>query len=166
MSKSDKKEVGAIAHKSGVSFRVLAPFAESIAVTGTFNDWSESPMESEQDGYWSAVIKDTAVGQEYKYVIKNGDQVLHKNDPRALYLTTSNGNSVIAEPGFEWEDDNFTPPPIGQQVIYELHVGTFNRPDPTIVGTFQNVIEKLDYLSELGVNMLELMPVNTMLMDR
>jgi 1,4-alpha-glucan branching enzyme len=166
MSKLDKKEVGAIAHKSGVSFRVWAPFAESVAVTGTFNGWSESTLESEQDGYWAAVIKNAEAGHEYKYVIKNGEQILHKNDPRALHVTTFNGNSVIAEPGFEWQDDNFSPPPLEQQVIYELHVGTFNRPDPAISGTFQDVIDKLDYLAELGINMVELMPISTMLMDR
>lgn len=166
MSKSDKKEVGAIAHKNGVSFRVWAPFAESVAVTGTFNDWSESPLESDGDGYWSGLIKGAEAGQEYKFVIKNGDQLLHKNDPRALHLTTSNGNSVVAETSFDWENDNFTPAPIEQQVLYELHVGTFYRPDPAVPGTFQDVIAKLDYLAKLGVNMLELMPINTMLMDR
>lgn len=166
MSKSDKKEVGAIAHKNGVSFRVWAPFAQSVAVTGTFNDWGETPLENENDGYWHTAVKAAEPGQEYKYVIKNGEQVLHKNDPRALHFVTAGGNSVIMNGEFDWEEDNFTPPPIEKQIIYELHVGTFNRPDPAITGTFQDVIDNLDYLSDLGINMIELMPINTMLMDR
>src|SRR6185312_2458610 len=51
-------------------------------------------------------------------------------------------------------------------VIYELHVGTFNRPDPAIGGTFRDVGDKLDYLASLGINMIEVMPISTMFMDR
>jgi 1,4-alpha-glucan branching enzyme len=166
MSKGRKKDVGVIVKKSGVSFRVWAPFASSVAVTGSFNGWTEFPLESENDGYWWGHVKGAIPGQEYKYVIKNGDNTYYRNDPRAYHFTTSAGNSVIASPYFDWEDDSFTPIPPEQQIIYELHVGTFNRPDPSITGTFYNVIDKLDYLASLGVNMIELMPINSMLMDR
>ena len=162
----NKKNVGAIAHRSGVSFRVWAPFADSVAVFGSFNDWVEIPMENEKDGYWYADVRGAKPGQEYKFVIRNGGKVLRKNDPRALHFTTSVGNSVIANPSFDWGDAKFTPIPIEQQVIYELHVGTFNRPDPAICGTFQDVIDKLDHLASLGVNMIELLPISTMMMDR
>jgi 1,4-alpha-glucan branching enzyme len=165
MSKS-KKEVGAIVHRSGVSFRVWAPFASSVAVTGSFNDWSEQPLENEQDGYWAGTVKDAKAGQEYKFVVRNGDNTYYRNDPRALHFTTSAGNSVIADSHFDWGDDDFQAPPLEEQVIYELHVGTFNRPDPEITGTFDSASEKLDYLAELGINMIELMPINTMLQDR
>lgn len=161
-----KKEVGAIMHKSGVSFRVWAPFAHSVSVIGSFNNWGEVPMDSEKDGYWHTFVRGAKPGQEYKFIIKNGEGVYYRNDPRALHFTTSAGNSVIASSGFDWGDSSFTPPPPEQQVIYELHVGTFNRPDPAFNGTFQDVISKLDYLATLGVNMIELMPISSMLMDR
>jgi 1,4-alpha-glucan branching enzyme len=166
MSKTAKKNVGAIVHKSGVSFRVWAPFASSVAVSGHFNNWGENPMESEGDGYWHADVREARAGMEYKFVIKNGDRVLRKNDPRALHFTTAPGNSVIVDWRFDWGEDNFTPIPAEQQVIYELHVGTFSRPDPSICGTFYDVINKLDYLKDLGVNMIELLPISTMMMDR
>jgi 1,4-alpha-glucan branching enzyme len=166
MSKVHKKEVGAIVHKAGVSFRVWAPFASSVAVCGSFNNWGETPMVHEDDGYWHADVPEARVGQEYKFAITNGDKKFLRNDPRALHFPTSAGNSVIANPNFDWGEDTFKPIPFEQQVIYELHVGTFNRPDPAITGTFQSVIDKLDYLAELGVNMIELMPVSSMLMDR
>ncbi len=166
MSKLYKKDVGAIVRKSGVSFRVWAPFADSVAVTGTFNDWAETPLTSEDDGYWWAFVRGAIAGHEYKFVIHNGDKVLRRNDPRALHFTTSAGTSVIADPNFDWGDSVFVPPPVEKQVIYELHVGTFNRPDASTVGTFQDVIDKLDYLADLGVNMIELMPIGSMLMDR
>jgi len=74
MSGKRKKEVGAVVRKSGVSFRVWAPFAESVAVTGSFNDWSEHPLENELDGYWWAEISGAKPGQEYKFAIKNGQE--------------------------------------------------------------------------------------------
>jgi 1,4-alpha-glucan branching enzyme len=166
MGKKDKKNVGALVRKSGVSFRVWAPFAESVAVGGSFNNWGEIPMANEQDGYWATFVDGAKPGQEYKFTIHNGGKTFQRNDPRALHFTTSAGNSVITSTAFDWDGDSFTPIPFEQQVIYELHVGTFNRTDPAINGTFADVIAKLDYLAALGVNMIELMPVSSMLMDR
>ena len=51
---------------------------------------------------------------------------MYKNDPRALQVTTSAGNSVIVDRTFEWGDVKHAQPPLNQQVFYELHVGTFN----------------------------------------
>ena len=152
--------------KSGVVFRVWAPFADNVELTGSFNNWTNAPMDSEGDGYWSAFVKGAQAGQEYKFVIKNGDNTYYRNDPRALHFPTSAGSSVIASSDFDWEDDAFHPIPAEQQVIYEMHVGTFNRPDPAITGTFRDALEKLDYLAGLGINMIELMPISTMMMDR
>ncbi len=161
-----KKEVGTIVHKSGVSFRVWAPFAHDVAVTGTCNNWGETPLESEGDGYWAVTLKEAAAGQEYKYIINTGNSKLVKNDPRALQLTTTAGNSVIVDTSFDWGNDDFQPLPPEQQVIYELHIGTFNRPDPATPGTFEQAIAKLDHLAGLGITAIELMPINSMPMDR
>ena len=165
MSKS-KKNVGAVAHKTGVDFCVWAPFATGVAVTGTFNNWQAVPMNSDGDGYWSLTVKGAEAGQEYKFIIMNGDQVLYKNDPRALQVTTTDGNSVIVATDFEWENDEQRPFTQNASVVYELHIGTFNRPDPATSGTFESAIEKLDYLADLGVTTLEVMPVGSMPMDR
>lgn len=166
MSGQHKKDVGAIVRRGGVSFRVWAPFADSVAVTGSFNGWTETPMTNEFDGYWAALVPGAAAGQEYKFVIHRGKDVLYRNDPRALHFTISAGSSVISDRTFDWGDDAFVPVPPEQQIIYELHVGTFNRPDAATAGTFQDVIAKLDYLAGLGVNMVELMPIGSMLADR
>lgn len=161
-----KNEVGAVVKSDGVSFRVWAPFADSVSVVGSFNDWNETPMQSENDGYWATTVEHAVPGQEYKFVIHRGEEVLWRNDPRALHFTISAGCSVISDSKFDWGDDNFTPVPLEQQVIYELHVGTFNRPDAATMGTFQDVTAKLDYLEKLGVNMIELMPIGSMQSDR
>lgn len=161
-----KKNVGPIAHKSGVSFCVWAPFATAVAVTGSFNNWQALPMNSDGDGYWSITVKGAKAGQEYNYLIMNGENMLHKNDPRALQLTTTAGNSVIVDSEFDWDNDKPQARTQNTQVIYEMHVGTFNRPDPSTSGTFESAMQKLDYLADLGVTTIELMPVSSMPMDR
>ncbi len=166
MDKQFKKDMGAVLHGSSAIFRVWAPFAKAVSVAGSFNNWQPTAMDSEDDGFWSAEVANVMAGQEYKFVINTGGQVLYKNDPRSLQLTTSFGNSVIVDPNFDWDGDNFEPPSMNNQVIYELHVGTFNRTDRSESGTFDSVMAKLDYLADLGVNMIELMPINTMANDR
>lgn len=164
---SRKKDVGVIVHKHGVGFRVWAPFAHTVAVTGSFNDWSRTLLESEGDGHWYALVENAEVGQEYKFIINSGQSDLYHNDPRALQLTTTSGNSVIADPLFDWENqEQFVKVPLNQQVIYELHVGTFARIDASTIGTFKDVITKLDYLNDLGITTIELMPICSMSMDR
>jgi 1,4-alpha-glucan branching enzyme len=159
-------KLGAHLHDHGASFCVWAQFAESVAVVGTFNNWQPAQMEKDEDGYWSIVVENAEAGQEYKYQIKNGNKVFQKNDPRSLQLTTTKGNSVIVDTDFDWANDSFINPPMNEQVLYELHVGTFSRSDPATPGTFSDAIQKLNHLKELGVNMVELMPINSMPDDR
>lgn len=166
MKTAKKKNVGINITKTGISFRLWAPNADKVTLIGTFNNWSEDEMINEKDGYWHYFSKTALPGQEYKYVIYNKDQKLVHNDPRSIHFTTSQGSSVIASSNFDWDGDKYVAPPISEQVIYELHIGTFNREDPAINGNFSSVIDKLDYLSELGVTTIELMPISTMIMDR
>jgi 1,4-alpha-glucan branching enzyme len=166
MEQHREKEVGAILHENGVTFRVWAPFAKSVAVTGSFNNWGRSDLNKEEDGHWSNEVFGGLAGQEYKFIIDSGNGELFRNDPNGLQMTTDAGNSVIADRSFDWENDNFNAPNFNEQVIYELHAGTFNRPDPAESGTFETIMAKLDYLKELGINMVELMPISTMANDR
>src|SRR5215204_1243135 len=152
MSKRTKKDVGAILHDDTATFRVWAPFATAVEVTGTFNDWGRMPLDNEQDGYWACSFRPAEPGQEYKFVVHDGENERWKNDPRSLQVTTSAGNSVLVDTGFDWGDDSYRPRPRNEQVIYELHVGTFYRPDPSLPGTFHSAIEKIDHLAELGIN--------------
>jgi 1,4-alpha-glucan branching enzyme len=147
---------------------VWAPFADAVSVIGSFNEWSETAdqMVKDETGVWSVTVGHAEVGQEYKYVLKHGDKVLYKNDPRALQLTASGDNSLIVDTDFDWQDQGFQMPAANDQVIYELHLGTFNRDDPATPGGFKTAIAKLDYLKELGVNVIELMPVTSTTADR
>ena len=164
MSHQIKKNLGVTRHGDTTEFRVWAPFAQAVALTGTVNNDGETPLQSEADGYWSLELKGIEPGQNYSFRITTaaGTTVTRK-DPRARQLTASDsGASVIVDNDFDWGDTTFQPIPPEKQIIYELHIGTFNRADAATAGTFADAIEKLDYLIELGINTIELMPVTSM----
>ncbi len=161
-------DCGAHLHDGGVRFCVWAPFAEAVAVTGDFNNWSVQgePMSKGRDDCWYIDVKGAVVGEEYKYLIAHDGKILKRNDPRALQLTATEDSSIIVDPAFDWGDDKYKLPPLEKAVIYELHVGTFVRTDPALPGTFHDAITKLDYLAELGVNVIEVMPCSAVWFDR
>jgi 1,4-alpha-glucan branching enzyme len=166
MGHHSHKHLGAIAHDGGVDFSVWAPFAKAVDLLQWEEfGWNETPMQSDNEGYWFIHDVDSEPGKIYKYrITTQSDQILDRNDPYARQLTDSDdGSSVIVDYSFDWEDaDTFVLTPHNQAIIYELHVGTFNKPDASTTGTFADVIEKLDYLVSLGVNYIELMPVTSM----
>ena len=63
--------MGAIPNAKGVTFRVWAPHAEKVYLTGPFNGWSETstPLSNEKNGYWFTDVPEAKVGDEYRYVI-------------------------------------------------------------------------------------------------
>ena len=165
----DGEPLGAIVNKSGsnvtgVTFRLWAPNATNVVVRGQFNNWADLSMTIDgATGYWTATNSAARPGQEYKYFLRwHGNSTgTWKQDPRAVWIR--NGNSVIYDhSAFDW--DNVVRPniPVSQQVMYEMHIGSFYDPNPSDdrPGTFDNAILRLDYLQRLGVNVLAVMPVN------
>ena len=153
--------MGATCHEEGVFFRVWAPHAEQVSVVGSFNDWNPDahPLIQEENGHWGNLISDAKVDDEYKYYLKTPAGDLQRNDPYALKMTNSAGNSVIYnQNAFDWHGDEFHIPAWHELVVYELHIGTFNAKEKDQVGTLYTAIEKLDYLKGLGINAVELMP--------
>ena len=162
-------KLGVELHSDFAWFRVWAPFARHVAIMGDFTDWQEVPLKKSEkffeDGTWLAKIKNVEPGQAYQYsIVGYHGQKLTKNDPRAKVLTDSDqGLSVVSDDRFNWEnDEEFTILPADQQVIYEMHIGTFARPDAATGATFADAITKLDYLKSLGVTTVELMPITSM----
>ena len=154
--------MGAIITDGGVAFRVWAPHADSVAVTGDFNGWrvDANPLENEGNGYWYGFVEGATPGQEYKFHLTNGELELDRIDPYAMQVTNSVGNGVIYDhSAYDWEGESAHCPPHHEMVIYEMHVGSFAPSDDDGVGGFHDVIEQLDYLQELGVNTLQIMPV-------
>lgn len=161
-----KKKLGAILHHDGVEFRVWAPFAKGVTVASPYTYYDQGNkvnMDNDGDGYWSAFIAGVEAGQSYKFFVDTGNEILERNDPRGRALTASeNGASVVVDNDYDWGDDVSVQRPVSEQIIYELHIGTFNRRDASTQGTFYDAIERLDYLADLGITTIEIMPVTSM----
>ncbi|MCE9616387.1 MAG: alpha amylase C-terminal domain-containing protein [Lentisphaerae bacterium] len=161
---SPQAPLGATLSSGGATFRVWAPFAQSVSVAGTFNRWNAAanPLCPEGNGCWSGEAAGVTNGAEYKYVIVNNGQTLWRQDPVGARVVTSTGNSVVYDQGrFAWTDEQATLAGAEKLVIYELHIGTFNDPNRAdkIVGTFDTAAQRIPYLADLGVNMVKVMPV-------
>lgn len=163
MIKNSYAGMGAIVGPEGVTFRVWAPNAERIFLTGTFNDWNEnsSELNHESEGYWSIHISNAKGGDEYKYVIHHHGSFLKKSDPYSMKMTHSDGNSIVYDLYEDFVDHQYHLPSYNELVIYELHVGTYCRDGKGDgeVGDFYTAAGKLDYLQSLGINAIEIMPV-------
>jgi 1,4-alpha-glucan branching enzyme len=166
MAASPRPGMGAIPFAGGVTFRVWAPFASRVAVAGSFNGWNlnAAPLSAEGGGYWSLDVAGAAIGDQYKFVITNPAIAapVWKNDPYARSMTNSRGNSIVTDPQFIWQSQGYSTPPWNELVIYELHVGSFQF-DPGSRngrGDFSTVIGKLDYLKDLGINAIQLLPAD------
>ncbi len=162
MNDTQTLPLGAAVAEGAVTFGLWAPHAKSVAVTGDFNNWNKKGIALEPDGSgnWFASVAEAGPGSEYQFIILGADgERRQRIDPRARRVTQSVGNSIVYPDDFDWEDDDFTMPAWNELVIYELHVGTFNVKEKGRPGTFDTVIEKLDYLVDLAVNCLHVMPV-------
>ena len=161
--------LGAVVNRSGatitgVTFRVWAPNATSVAVRGEFSGWAERAMTKDSaTGYWTATVAEARPNQEYKYFLRwpGNTTGSWKHDPRAVWVR--NGNSVVYDHSlFDWGTSPRPSIPVDRQVMYELHVGSFYDPNPgdNRPATFDDAVARLDYLQRLGVNVIALMPVN------
>jgi 1,4-alpha-glucan branching enzyme len=148
--------------QAGTTFRVWAPNATSVSVAGQFNNWNDNnlPLFNEGNGNWSFDVRGANAGQHYKYVIRNGNQTLWRIDPREQQVTNSVGNSVIFDSDYAWTDSAFTTPNWNEMIIYQMHIGTFNDTAGGRPGTFNSAINRLDYVRDMGVNAIELLPIH------
>ncbi|MDT5203192.1 MAG: maltooligosyltrehalose trehalohydrolase, partial [Mycobacterium sp.] len=132
-------------------FAVWAPEPETVRLDV---DGAAYPMTRGPDGWWRATV-DTSPDARYGYLLDDDPTVLP--DPRSSRQPDGvHERSQLWEPGEQvWTDDGWSGRSVQGAVIYELHIGTF-----TPAGTFDSAIEKLDQLVDLGVDFVEVMPVN------
>jgi maltooligosyltrehalose trehalohydrolase len=137
-----------------VIFSVWAPSARTVElVTEADGKAERTTMREEEGGWWRAETEAGAARGGYRYAI--------------------DGRGPFPDPRSRWQPDGvhgasrpiefaagrmrrFSPKPMREAVIYEMHVGTF-----TPAGTYRAAEERLQYLVELGVTHLELMPLAT-----
>ena len=159
---SAPNRMGAMPHANGVSFRVWAPHAEKVVLTGSFYDWNKTsaPMLEEKDGHWFADLPEPKPGDEYRFLIHGAEGLISRIDPYARSVTGAGGNGIVYDPGaFDWGGDDFRMASWNELIIYEMHIGTFNVKEAGRPGTFDSAMEKFPYLQRLGVNAVEVMPV-------
>ncbi len=133
-------------------FRIWAPKPARVRldVEGTVHTMSRT-----EDGSWHANV-DAGGDARYGYLLDDDPTVLP--DPRSARQPDGvHARSQLWDPAsVTWTDGDWPGRTLAGAVIYELHVGTF-----TAAGTFDAAIEKLDHLIDLGVDFVELMPVNS-----
>jgi len=137
-----------------VRFRLWAPAAHRVDLSLAGEKGSTYlPMEQSENGWFELVTSEARPGSQYRFRIDNGQEV---PDPASRFQPADvHGPSEVIDPkSFYWADYDWRGRPWEEAVIYELHVGTF-----TPTGTFSAVRGRLEYLKDLGVTAIELMPV-------
>jgi maltooligosyltrehalose trehalohydrolase len=117
-------------------------------------------MARSEGGWWTTSVADAEAGTRYGFSLDGGPT---RPDPRSASQPDGvHAPSEVVDHGrFAWTDRSWRGVPLSGAVLYELHVGTF-----TPQGTFDAAIERLDHLVDLGIDAIELLPVNEFSGDR
>lgn len=145
----------------GVHFRVWAPRRSKVEVVielaaGESGERGEipEPLHAEPDGFFSALVRRAAAGDLYRLRL-DGDATLYPDPASRFQPLGSAGPSQIVDPSaYAWRDAEWRGVELPNQVIYELHVGTF-----TPEGTWAAAARALEELADFGVTVIEVMPV-------
>ena len=149
---------------------LFAPYNEIVQLLGDWNDFKPIDMQKGGDGWWRANIVIPDGEHQYKFRVKSRsyfsfDEMVDIFDPYALSVTGEKDQKgiMVVKNGqrewvdYQWQHDHIVLPANGELLIYELHVQDFAGTGKS--GTFKDVIDKLDYIEDLGINCVELMPV-------
>ncbi len=133
-------------------FRLWAPGQRSVSLFAEAADRSFA-MQPAEDGWFEIVTDAVPIDSGYSFELPDGMRV---PDPatRAQMGDVHGASRLIDPRAYEWRSPDWRGRPWHEAVIYELHAGTFTED-----GTFAGVEAKLDYLADLGVTTVELMPV-------
>ncbi|MEK6304912.1 MAG: malto-oligosyltrehalose trehalohydrolase [Pantoea dispersa] len=134
-----------------VRFRLWAPGQQQITLHA---DGQQHAMQPQQDGWFSLTLRGPGHGSAYHYELADGSTV---PDPAARAQRADvNGPSLVIDPQhYAWQQRDWQGRPWHETVVYELHIGTF-----TAEGTFRAAIAKLPALADLGITMIEVLPVS------
>ena len=165
--------LGAHRENGAFVFRVWAPNADAVLLTGDFNSWRDDHEMTRvtEKGVWEIRLHCDSFGNGslYKFKIINGDKALYKSDPYAFCFEALPGNSsVFYESKFKWSDNlwldfrkkyaaSFYESPLN---IYELHLGSWKRHSDGSVFTYRELSECLvQYVKAMGYTHVEFLPV-------
>lgn len=151
----------------GATFRIWAPRAKSVYVSGDFNGWQQNPaclLNQIGKGHWAGFFPGLTDGVQYLFYVDGIGSSGYKRDPHARLLTFQppfpSSNCVLRNPkNFPWHATGFHTPAFSDLTVYQLHVGTYLIPSGNSDGSFLDVIGKIPYLSSLGVKAIEPLPI-------
>ncbi|HEX9122026.1 MAG TPA: malto-oligosyltrehalose trehalohydrolase [Actinomycetota bacterium] len=138
---------------AGCAFVVWAPFARRVELRLLDPAERTVALEPGDRGYHAAIVEAVDDGARYLWSLDGGEPApdpASRSQPEGVH----GPSAVVDRSVFAWTDDGWSAPPFGEQVLYELHVGTF-----TDEGTFSGARAELDRLVDLGATSIELMPV-------
>jgi malto-oligosyltrehalose trehalohydrolase len=133
-----------------VRFRLWAPGQTSVMLRLEGDD---TEMTDSGNGWFELLATGVSAGTEYNFVLSNG---LVVPDPASRAQKDDvNGPSLVIDPtSYDWQDTAWKGRPWEETVVYELHFGTFTKQ-----GTFRAAMDRLAYLADLGITMIEVMPL-------
>ncbi len=161
-------------NKNTVVFRVWAPDAKNVSVTGDFNNWSETenPMKplKNSGGVWEAEIKNIKPYNMYKYCITAADgRTLMKCDPYGFHMETRPGTATKyyeIDDCYEWHDEKWVEGRNGKNIyespvnIYEIHAGSWKQYDDGNFYSYRALADSLvPYVKKMGYTHIEFMPL-------
>ena len=161
-------------NKNTVVFRVWAPDAKNVSVTGDFNNWSETenPMKplKNSGGVWEAEIKNIKPYDMYKYCITAADgRTLMKCDPYGFHMETRPGTATKyyeIDDCYEWHDEKWVEGRNGKNIyespvnIYEIHAGSWKQYDDGNFYSYRALADSLvPYVKKMGYTHIEFMPL-------
>lgn len=147
-----KRSIGINFKEGRATASVWAPQAKQVAIK-LVKGGKVIPLQKGEWGYWQADQLPMQPGDTYKIVL-DGEKEL----PEPASLSQPEGvhgpSQAVDLTTFKWSDRAWQNHALEHYVLYELHTGTF-----TEEGTFAGIEEKLDYLKDLGITAIEIMPV-------
>ena len=159
----------------GWVFRVWAPQARCVALSGDFNEWQRWDMRRLEDGTWELTVENARQFDGYQYVVTQGDgREVWKSDPYGFHQETrpSTNSKLYDIGGYTWHDEKWrqrregTHPAEGDVNIYEVHLGSWRRTEDGQVLNYRDMADQLAlYVRDMGYNYVELLPVTEYPLD-
>ncbi len=159
----------------GWTFRVWAPQARHVALSGDFNGWQRWDMHRLEDGTWELTVDNARQFDGYQYVVTQCDgREVWKADPYGFHQETrpSTNSKLYDIGGFPWRDEKWrqrregTHPAEGYVNIYEVHLGSWQRTEDGQVLNYRDIADRLAlYVRDMGYNYVELLPVTEYPLD-
>ena len=155
----------------GYVFRVWAPRAQGVSVTGDWNFWNptDMPMTYLEYGVWEAFSVYAKEGDAYKFCVRRQDgSTVYKSDPYAFRTCClpDTSSRICTLEGYAWGDAAYRRQQGKRRLldspmnIYEVHFGSWRRkPDGSCYDYEELADELVPYLKDMGYTHLELMPL-------